>query len=71
VTVNDLVLATTTGAYRSLLLEYDGHADEALLCAVPMSIDTSPERISGNAIGTAVVSLHVAMSPAAHRATSW
>jgi diacylglycerol O-acyltransferase len=59
VTINDMVLAITTGALRSLLLTYDGHADEPLLCGVPMSIDTSPERISGNELGTVVVSLPV------------
>jgi diacylglycerol O-acyltransferase len=59
VTINDMVLAISTGALRSLLLKYDGHADEPLLCGVPLSIDTSPERISGNAIGTIVVSLPV------------
>lgn len=59
VTINDMVLAISTGALRSLLLRYDGHADEPLLCGVPMSIDTSPERISGNALGTVVVSLPV------------
>jgi diacylglycerol O-acyltransferase len=59
VTINDMVLAISTGALRTLLLKYDGHADEPLLCGVPMSIDTSPERISGNAIGTVVVSLPV------------
>jgi diacylglycerol O-acyltransferase len=40
-------------------LKYDGHADEPLLAGVPMSTDTSPDRISGNAIGTIVVSLPV------------
>ena len=59
VTINDMVLAIATGALRSLLIEYDGHADEPLLCGVPISIDPSPERISGNALGTAVVSLPV------------
>jgi diacylglycerol O-acyltransferase / wax synthase len=59
VTINDIVLAMTTGALRGLLLKYDGHADEPLLCGVPISIDTSPERISGNALGTVVVSLPV------------
>jgi diacylglycerol O-acyltransferase len=59
VTINDMVLAITTGALRTLLLKYDGHADQPLLCGVPMSIDTSPERISGNALGTVVVSLPV------------
>jgi diacylglycerol O-acyltransferase len=59
VTINDMVLAISTGALRTLLLKYDGHADAPLLCGVPLSIDTSPERISGNAIGTIVVSLPV------------
>lgn len=59
VTINDMVLSISTGALRALLLKYDGHADEPLLCGVPMSIDPSPERISGNAIGTIVVSLPV------------
>jgi diacylglycerol O-acyltransferase len=58
-TINDMVLAISTGALRALLLKYDGHADEPLLCGVPMSTDTSPERISGNALGTIVVSLPV------------
>jgi len=62
VTINDMVLAISTGALRTLLLKYDGHADEPLLCGVPMSIDTSPERISGNALGTMVVSLPVQVS---------
>jgi diacylglycerol O-acyltransferase / wax synthase len=59
VTINDMVLAISTGALRSLLLTYDGHANEPLLCGVPTSIDASPERISGNALGTVVVSLPV------------
>ena len=59
VTINDMVLAITTGALRSLLRKYDGHANEPLLCGVPVSVDTSPERISGNALGTVVVSLPV------------
>ena len=59
VTINDMVLAICAGGVRSLLLKYDGHADEPLLAGVPLSIDTSPERISGNAIGTIVVSLPV------------
>jgi diacylglycerol O-acyltransferase len=58
-TINDMVLAISTGALRTLLLKYDGHAEEPLLCGVPMSTDTSPERISGNALGTIVVSLPV------------
>jgi diacylglycerol O-acyltransferase / wax synthase len=54
-----MVLAISTGALRTLLLKHDHNADEPLLCGVPLCIDTSPERISGNAIGSIVVSLPV------------
>ncbi|MCV6986159.1 wax ester/triacylglycerol synthase family O-acyltransferase [Mycobacterium shinjukuense] len=47
VTINDMVLAMSTGALRGLLLRYDGKA-EPLLASVPVSYDFSPERISGN-----------------------
>jgi diacylglycerol O-acyltransferase / wax synthase len=46
-TINDMVLAMSTGALRKLLLRYDGQA-APLLASVPMSFDFSPERISGN-----------------------
>ncbi|MBV8789243.1 MAG: wax ester/triacylglycerol synthase family O-acyltransferase [Mycobacterium sp.] len=46
-TINDMVLAMSTGALRKLSLRYDGKADP-LLASVPMSFDFSPERISGN-----------------------
>jgi WS/DGAT/MGAT family acyltransferase len=46
-TVNDVALAISTGALRTLLLRYDGAA-EPLLASVPASFDFSPERISGN-----------------------
>jgi diacylglycerol O-acyltransferase / wax synthase len=46
-TINDMVLAMSTGALRKLLLRYDGQA-EPLLASVPISFDFSPERISGN-----------------------
>ncbi|QLL07914.1 WS/DGAT/MGAT family O-acyltransferase [Mycobacterium vicinigordonae] len=47
VTINDMVLAISSGALRSLLLRYDGKA-EPLLASVPVAYDFSPERISGN-----------------------
>jgi diacylglycerol O-acyltransferase len=62
VTINDLVLAISAGALRALMLKYDGSADQPLLCGVPVSIDASPQRISGNALGTVVVSLPVQVS---------
>ncbi len=48
VTINDMVLAISTGALRNLLLRHDGHADHPLLASVPVSFDFSPDRISGN-----------------------
>jgi diacylglycerol O-acyltransferase len=50
VTINDMVLAISAGALRTLSLKYDGHADHPLLASVPVSFDFSPERISGNYI---------------------
>ena len=48
VTINDLVLAMAAGALRQLLLKYDGKADHPLLVSVPVSLDTDPNRVSGN-----------------------
>ncbi|OHU87262.1 WS/DGAT/MGAT family O-acyltransferase [Mycobacterium talmoniae] len=59
VTINDLVLAISAGALRSLLLRYDGTADHPLLASVPMSFDFSPDRISGNRFSGVLVSLPV------------
>ncbi|MGH3553081.1 MAG: WS/DGAT/MGAT family O-acyltransferase [Mycobacterium sp.] len=59
VTINDLVLATSAGALRKLLLRYDGKADHPLLASVPMSFDFSPDRISGNRFSGVLVALPV------------
>ncbi len=48
VTLNDIVLATAAGALRRLLLRYDGRADSPLIAGVPVSYNTSPERLAGN-----------------------
>jgi diacylglycerol O-acyltransferase / wax synthase len=48
VTLNDIVLATAAGALRQLLLRYDGRADSPLIAGMPVSYDTSPERLVGN-----------------------
>jgi diacylglycerol O-acyltransferase / wax synthase len=48
VTLNDVVLATAAGALRQLLLRYDGHADSPLIAGVPVSYNTSPDRLDGN-----------------------
>lgn len=59
VTINDLVLAISSGALRALLLRYDGKADHPLLASVPMSFDFSPDRISGNRFSGVLVALPV------------
>jgi diacylglycerol O-acyltransferase len=48
VTLNDVVLAMAAGALRRLLLRYDGHADAPLIAGVPVSYNTSPDRLDGN-----------------------
>jgi diacylglycerol O-acyltransferase len=58
-TINDMVLATSAGALRKLLLRYDGHSDHPLLASVPVSFDFSPDRISGNYFTGVLVSLPV------------
>src|ERR1700712_2140549 len=55
-TINDMVLAMSSGALRNLLLRYDGKA-EPLLASVPISFDFSPERISGNQFSGMMVAL--------------
>jgi WS/DGAT/MGAT family acyltransferase len=55
-TINDMVLAMSTGALRTLLLRYDGKT-EPLLASVPVSYDFSPERISGNRFTGMMVAL--------------
>ncbi|PRC47331.1 wax ester/triacylglycerol synthase family O-acyltransferase, partial [Mycobacterium sp. ITM-2017-0098] len=48
VTLNDIVLATAAGALRQLQLHYDTKADAPLIAGVPVSFNTSPERLVGN-----------------------
>lgn len=58
-TINELVLATSAGALRELLLRYDKNSDEPVIASVPAATDTSPDRISGNRLGGMLVSLPV------------
>jgi diacylglycerol O-acyltransferase len=62
VTINDLVLALSTGALRQMLLRYDGQADHPLLASVPVSFDFNPDRISGNYFTGVMVALPVQVS---------
>ncbi|UXA19863.1 wax ester/triacylglycerol synthase family O-acyltransferase [Mycobacterium sp. SMC-4] len=48
VTLNDIVLATAAGALRELQLRYDKRADAPLIAGVPVSVDPSPDRLTGN-----------------------
>jgi diacylglycerol O-acyltransferase len=59
VTINDMVLAVSSGALRQLLIRYDGNADHPLLASVPVSFDFSPDRISGNRFTGVLVALPV------------
>lgn len=58
-TINDMVLAMSSGALRKLQLEYEGKADHPLLASVPMSFDFSPDRISGNRFTGVLMALPV------------
>lgn len=58
-TQNDVVLAAAAGALRELMLRYERRANEPIVAAVPVVSDASPDRISGTAISTMLVSLPV------------
>ena len=62
ITINDLVLATVAGALRELLLRYDGRADSPLIASVPASLNTSPDRLTGNEFFGLNVSLPVQLA---------
>lgn len=55
-TINDMVLALSSGALHQLLLRYDGRA-VPLLASVPVSFNFDPERISGNFFSGMMVAL--------------
>jgi WS/DGAT/MGAT family acyltransferase len=67
VTLNDIVLATAAGALRLLLLRYDGRADSPLIAGVPVSYNTSPERLVGNEFTYMTPSLPVHVDDALER----
>jgi diacylglycerol O-acyltransferase len=62
VTINDMVLAISTGALRRLLVRYEGKADHPLLASVPVSFDFSRDRISGNYFTGVMMVLPVELS---------
>jgi diacylglycerol O-acyltransferase / wax synthase len=67
VTLNDVVLAVASGALRQLLLRYDGHADSPLIAGVPISYNTSPDRLDGNEFTYMTPSLPVHIDDALQR----
>ena len=67
ITLNDLVLAMSSGALRTLQLRYDGRADHPLLASVPMSFDFSPDRIWGNRFSGVLVALPVDVADTGER----
>lgn len=69
VTFNDVVLAMSAGGLRELLLRYDGRADRPLLATVPISIDKSTDRITGNELGGLMVSVPVHVDDPLQRVT--
>jgi diacylglycerol O-acyltransferase len=58
VTVNDLVLAMSAGALRRLLLRYDAKADP-LMVVIPVGLESSEGRITGNYIDALSTALPV------------
>lgn len=58
-TLNDLVLAVAAGALRQLLLRYGDRADQPIIASVPTSLDSSPDRLSGNELSAMNLSLPV------------
>lgn len=59
ITLNDLLLATSAGALREVMLSRDGTADEPIIVGIPVNNDPSPTRMSGNELGTLLASLPV------------
>lgn len=59
VTINDLMLGVIAGALRQLMLTYGDSADQPLVASAPVSLDSSPDRISGNRFGSLLVPLPV------------
>jgi diacylglycerol O-acyltransferase len=58
-TINDVVLTIAAGGLRRLLRIHGERAERPLIASIPTATDTSPDRISGNALATMLVSLPV------------
>ena len=62
ITINDLVLAASTGALRELRLRYDGSSEQPIITSVAAATDISPDRVTGNRLSGIFVSLPVHVS---------
>lgn len=60
-------MTVAAGGLRRLLLRYGERADKPLIASVPAATDVSPDRISGNALATMLVSLPVHIGDPAER----
>src|ERR1700742_3070438 len=67
ITVNDVLLTVTAGGLRTLLLDYDGHAERPIIASVPTATDKS-DRITGNEISGLSISLPVHIGDPVERA---
>jgi diacylglycerol O-acyltransferase / wax synthase len=67
VTVNDVVLAVTTGAMRNYLLHRGELPDRSLVAAVPTNIRAEGERELGNRVSTMFASLPVELEDPLNR----
>ena len=67
ITMTDAVLAMAAGGLRTLLLAYDGTADDSILASVPTATDKS-NRITGNEISGLMISLPVHIADPIERA---
>jgi diacylglycerol O-acyltransferase / wax synthase len=66
-TLNDLILATATGALRELLTARGEQPRVALVANVPIATGERPERLYGNSVGVRFVSLPVHLADGTER----
>ncbi|MFZ2172524.1 MAG: wax ester/triacylglycerol synthase family O-acyltransferase [Rhodococcus sp. (in: high G+C Gram-positive bacteria)] len=61
-TINDVVLAMSSGALRSYLDDLDALPDEALIAMVPVSLEDQREAANGNNVGSLMCNLGTDLS---------
>lgn len=58
-TLNDVVLGVTAGVLRRAIVDHGDASPQPLIASVPVSLDTSPDRVSGNRLSSLFVSMPV------------